>query len=486
MVTIRKVLIALPNAQWSGTRQFNIHPYAACILASVLRDRYEVRILDANLENLTLEESVSRILEFSPDVVGISSMSIEYAQSCHQLAKLLKERSEKTITVMGGAYPTLLPEVAAQDENIDYVVLSEGERRFPELLDALQEGCSLEDMDGIAFLEKGRVRINPQRSFIEDLDSVPFPAYDLVDFHGYADRHNRYSLYNNPRHLPYGVIMSSRGCPFHCVFCSSNHIHGRKCRMRSAQNVLEEIDLLVRERGVKEIIFLDDNLLLDRKRFVEILNGLRDRNYDLRWKATNIPAFSLDDDLLDLMKATQCYQVTLPIESGNEEVLRNIIRKPLNLKKAVKVIESAKKRGFEVACLFVIGLPGETWDQILETVNFADSIDVDWVVFSIATPLPKTELYEIAKRMGYLEPDFNFSDFRFFGFGHGSITTDEFTPQELQMLRAIEWDRINFRTEEKRKKIALMNSISLEEVRLWRTSTRRNTGGYVKYEEGDE
>jgi anaerobic magnesium-protoporphyrin IX monomethyl ester cyclase len=478
---IKKILLVIPNALWSGVRLYNIHPYAASIIAATIRDKYSVEILDANLKNSSLDETIRKIKESSPDMVGLSTMSIEYAKSSHKLAARIKKEMPKITIVMGGAYPTLLPELAIKDENIDYIVLSEGEVRFPKLIDSLNKGLDIAKMEGIAFRKNNKPIINMHTEYQTDLNKIPFPAYDLVNFEDYSKSNNQYSLYNNPRYLPYAVTISSRGCPFKCVFCSSKNISGRKFRWRSAENVLKEIDWLVKEYGIKELIFLDDNLLVKRKRIETILNGLIDRNYDLHWKAINVPTFALDDNLLRLMKKSGCYQVSLPIESGNSHVLKNIIHKPLDLDKAREVIKLAKKYEFEIICCFVIGFPGETWDQILESVNLGDELNVDWVVFNIATPLPKTELYEIAKEKGYLELGFNYSDFKFFGYGHGSITTEEFTPTELQMLRALEWDRINFKTKEKQEKIAMMNSISMEQLHKWRVSTRRTIGVNVDY-----
>ena len=476
---IDNVVIVVPNGRWSGVRDFNIHPYSAALLAAVIRDRWQVTIVDANTDDLSLDQVLAQVLKVSPEVVGISAMSIEYAKSCHQMAAVIKQRSPEMVVIVGGAYPTVLPEVAIRDTNVDYAVLSEGERRLPLLLQALAYGDDPSCLDGVACRVNGQDVINPAVEFIENLDDVPFPAYDLVDFKKNSVRHNKYSLYNNPRFMPYGVTISSRGCPFKCVFCSSKHIHGRTCRMRSAENVLKEIDWLVGTYGIRELIFLDDNLLLDRNRMIRIMHGLIERRYDLHWKATNVPTFRLDDEILNLMKNSGCYQVTLPIESGNEHVLNHIIHKPLDLEQARRVISRAKEMDFEVACLFVIGLPGETWDQILDTVRFAEEIDVDWVVFSIASPLPKTELYDIAREQELLEPGFNFSDFQFFGFGRGTITTNEFTPAELQMLRAMEWDRINFKTTRKKERIAMMNGISLKELEEWRRETRRSAGRQV-------
>ena len=478
---IKKVLILIPNARWSGIRQYNTHPYAACLIAATIKDKYEVEIMDTNLKNYSLDETIDRIKKSSPDLIAFSTMSIEYCQSSHKLTALIKKEFPEKTVVMGGAYCTLLPEVAFKDENIDYLVLAEGEIRFPALLDALNKGLDTDQMDGIASRKNGVPIINTPGGFEADLDSLPFPAYELINYEDYSTKHTQYSLYNNPKYLPYGVIITSRGCPFKCTFCSTKDINGKKVRNRSAENVLKEIDWLVKDYGIRELLFLDDNLFLDRERIKAIMNGLIERNYDLHWKAINVPTFSLNDELMALMKKSGCYQVSLPIESGNGHVLKNIIKKPLNLKKANEVVELAKKYEFETIACFVIGFPGETWDQIQDSVAFADRIDVDWVVFNIASPLPNTELYEECKEEGYLEPGFDYSDFEFFGYGHGSITTEDFTPIELQTVRAYEWDRINFKTQAKKEKIAAMNSISLEQLHDWRVSTRRNIGVNVDY-----
>lgn len=479
---IDKVAIVLANSAWTGHREFNAHPMVACILASTIKDKYAITIIDANADNLTIEDTVEELVQDKPHVVGVSIMSIEYSQTGHEFIKQLREAMPEAIIVLGGQYCTLLPEVAFKDPNIDYLILAEGEYRFKQLLEVIESGKGIEKLDGVAYRDNGENIIIKQTSYISDLDAIPFPAYELIDFKKYSMKHNKYSLYNDARYLPYGIMLSSRGCPFNCAFCCAKEFSGKACRMRSAENVLAEIDYLVTEYGVKEIIFLDDNLMVNRKRINTILNGIIERNYGLHWKATNVPTFALDAELLQLMRDSGCYQITLPIESGNQYVLDNIIHKPLKLNKALEIISKAKELDFEIGCLFVIGMPGETYDQILETINFADKIDVDWVVFSIATPLPKTEVYEISKAKGYLPDDFDYSDFKFFGLGKGAITTEEFTPNQLEMLRAIEWDRINFKTEKKKQKIALMNSITMLELENWRLSTRNNLGGIVKYE----
>lgn len=482
---IEKVVLLIPNSRWaSGSRPWCINPYSICMVAAGIKDRYKTVILDANLEDLTMVQTAARIAQLAPQILGITVISIEYAETAHQVAAIIKARTPEITLIFGGVYPTVLPEIAMRDANVDYVVLSEGDYRFRQLLEALEKGASslanassneaLAAMDGLVWRYDGRLIVQPVRQYIQNLDMLPFPAYDLVDFHAYSSSHSKFDMYNDPRFPPMAVTVSSRGCPFKCVFCGNKPLQGTKWRMRSAENVLAEIDWLVEKYGIKEIAFLDDNLLLDRERIIAIMRGIRERG--LYWRSLTIPVFSMDDEIIEMIAVSGCDRVILPIESGNQHVLTNIVHKPLKLEQARRVIAKCKDVGLTVICGFVVGFPGETWDQILETVRFADDIDVDYVVFSIATPLPAAPLYELARSQGCLDPDFSFEDFRFFGFGRGAITTDEFTPQELQALRAFEWDRINFKTLAKAEKIARMNSITMEELRQWRVDTRRACG----------
>ena len=168
--------------------------------------------------------------------------------------------------------------------------------------------------------------------------------------------------------------------------------------------------------------------------------------------------------------------MTLSVESGNQYVLDKVLKKPVKLAKVPEILEVAKALGFEIIVNFVIGLPGETWEQIRDTFRFAEKINVDLVNFHIATPLPNTELLDICLREGYLPEDFDINKNTVFGYAKGLITTSEFTPSELEILRAFEWDRINFSTPERSKTIAMIEGISIEEMEQWRVDTRRKCG----------
>ncbi|MEK6935700.1 MAG: radical SAM protein [Nanoarchaeota archaeon] len=479
---LQKIMLAAPNDAWFDNRHWHNFPYTFGVLNSVLKDKYEVKILDAGFENLNFEQVKQRINDYNPDVFGLTCMSMEYARQFQKMTALVKEVYPKTPVIVGGIYPTLLPEVIMHDKNIDYAVLGEGEYRFPKLLEKLEKNEDVNDMEGIALRLGEDIKINKVESYIQDLDALPLPNYDNLDFNNYANTTNKYSYFVYPRRLPYANTITSRGCPFNCIFCSSKVINGPKIRYRSPESVLKEIDWLVDEKGVKEIIFMDDNFFLDHKRVKIIMNGLIERKHDLEWKNPSVAVYALNDEILELTRASGGYQLILAIESGNLEGLKRLNKPTSILKKIKPIVKKARSLDFQLSGLFVIGTPGETWEEIRNSFKLADELDLDCYSFNIATPLPKTKLYQIAKEGNFLSENFSFDNVDTRGFGRATITTPEFTPQELQIVRAYEWDRICFSRPEKIKKIAEMNGITLDEVDKWRKSTRRTAGTKVDYD----
>ena len=481
---IRKMLILVPNTRWFDRRYFHSTPYTPCLLAAIVNESVDVEILDTNFENLTPNQVQDRIKDLRPDLVGITCMSMEYAKAAHKLADIVKSVDQQILTVLGGIYPTLLPDIALKFDAVDFVIIGEAEVRFPELIRRLNEHQSLEKgFEGIGYRHEGRVRIVDRDTYIEHLDAVPFPDYTKVNTRNYFQTYNKGSITSLPKAIPYADTITSRGCPFRCVFCSSRAINGRKIHYRSAENVLMEIDWLVEQYSIRHITFNDDNFFLDKGRVMKIMQGLVDRNYGLSWKTVNAAVYALDEDILEMIKKSGGYQLFLAVESGNQDVLKHIIHKPLNLEKVGKVVNICKKLGLQTTGIFMIGLPGETWDQIRETFRYAERMNFDCTMFNIATPLPCTEMYDIAKKKGYLDQDADFENLEFFGFGKGTMTTEEFTPFELQVLRSFEWDRINFSSEQKKKINSEMLGISLEELDRLRKETRRRLGIHSVFNE---
>jgi len=476
MKKLKKILLTQPNYAMFGKRIWKLFPYSLGIINACINKYYEVELFDPNFKNSNEEEIINFLKKSNPDVIGLGTVSTEYSKEIYEMTSIIRKTLPNVILIVGGIFPTVLLNEAMKDKNVNYWITGEAEISFLSLLNELnKENPDFSNIEGLSYHEKGNIKINPRIGFIQNLDDFPFADYGNLDFMGYANQKLRFAQGLRPKKLPYAVTITSRGCPYRCVFCSGPRVSGRKVRMRSADNVLKEIDELY-NKGIKEIIFLDDHFLFDRKRAIDIMNGLIERKYDLSWKCINLTVFLLDEEVLELMKKSGCYQITVSIESGDQYVLNNIIKKPVNLEKVPKILELVKSKGIEIIANFVIGFPKETWEQIRTTFAYAEKLPADVINFHIATPLPDTELMEECIEKGFLSK----KDISRTGYTQGIISTEEFTSKELQILRAFEWDRINFSTKEKREKIAEIEGISLEELDKWRRETRIKVGVDVK------
>ena len=477
---IKKIMLLQPNYFRFGKRVWEMLPYSLGLLNACINKDFETQLLDPNLGNLNDEEIKERLRIFSPEVVGVSTISTEYLEETTHITKLIKEALPNCIVIEGGVLPTVCLETAMKDKNVDYWFLREGEFRFLEFLRELdKEDPNLSKIGGIAYYLKGEPvtqEFGKTEGLVFNLDSIPFPDYGNLDMLEYGNKTLKYTAQLVPEKYPFAIASTSRGCPFQCTFCSGWTVTGRRVRMRSAENVLKEVDELY-GKGIREIIYLDDHFLFDRERAITIMKGLIERNYDLKWKCVNVNISNLDEEILKLMKESGSYQITVSVESGNEKVLKEMIKKPfIDLKKSVEILQIAHDMGFELISNFVFGYPQETWEQIRETFAYAANLAVDYVVFHIATPLPKTELMNMYIERGLIKEGEEIS-----GFCLPLISTKEFTADQLKMLRTLEWDRINFSSLERKKRIAKIQGISLEELEKWRKDTLNKLGvGVVK------
>lgn len=480
MSKIRKVIFLVPNNRWFGKRCWLWFIPAVALLSPILKKKgITVEVIEANIDNLNQEQIKNKIREFNPDIVGIPSMSLEYWRAAHLSAQLVKEVDSNIITVMGGAHPTTLPYKVMEDKNVDYIILSEGEERLIKFIDILEsKNPDFSSMDGVGYREGDKIIVRKAASYIQNLDDYPLPDYSLFNWKRAMNFKQKSVVGLGTRRAPVGLVHTARGCRFNCCFCTGLITMGRGVRLRNPDNVLKEIDMLVRDFNIKELIFTDDEMYADRQRCVRIFEGLKSRKYDLIWKNTNLASWLMDRELIRLMKESGCYQITISPESGSERVLKEIIHKPGTKVHSKQVADWCREFDIELEADFVIGFPGETWEEIRQTTNFADELNADAVKFAIATPFPGTELFEVAVRKGCLPADFNFYRDDTLGFAHGMIETEEFTVKELEMLRCFEWDRINFKTQAKKEKYAKMNGMTLEELDEFRKNTRRNVGIY--------
>ena len=473
----KKVLLCIPNSRWFGKRPWNSLPYAAVILTSLLKKDFDFQVLDINAENLDFEQTKNRIQQINPVIVLVTGISVEYHKQSHKTLSLAKSACPNSITVLGGVYPTTLPEECVKDKNIDWLFMYHAEGRINHFINLLLDDNVVEAkiFPGIAYRNNGNECIeNPPSHFIGEVKTIANPDYSLVDLTPYLKQDSLDYQFNSDK--PTAYIISSYGCPYNCLFCASRTISGRKVMFRPVQDILDEIDYLVSQYHVSNLIFLDDCILADRKRINNILNGLIDREYDLSWKVASLSAWHLDDELIELMKKAGCTQFTISVESGSQKVLSDIIRKPLKLEIIPGIIKKCRAVGIDLGANFVIGIPGETWEDIRRTFKFAEECDFDVAHFHIATPLPKTDLYRLCQEKGYLPENFNFLDDKFFGYMHGWITTEEFTPIELSILRSFEWDRINFSTPDKIKRMTRLYKTTPDKLIEHRRQTRRKIG----------
>ena len=401
-------------------------PLGLAYLASFLRSEHEISILDSIAEGYNDIEKVDaefikfglpysqikeRIKRFLPNVVGVSCLFTTQSENAHSICQIVKIVNKNIVTVLGGAHSSALPEEELQDKNVDFVVIGEGEYSFRDLLREIKGERDFSLIEGIAFRENGKLKVNPKRNFIMNLNDLPFPAWDLLPLEKYSKINRPHGI--QTRRRPFVPMLTSRGCPNNCTFCSVHNLWGRSFRKRSAENVLSEIEYLINTFGIREIHFEDDNLTLAKDRAIEIFKGIKERKFDLSWSTPNgIFIDTVDEELLNLMKESGCYSVSFGIESGDKYVLTNIIKKRLDLDRVPRIIRYTRRLGLETAVFFVVGLPGEKIKQLKNTFKFARRIKADNVNFFFATALPGTELWEQVRRKGLIPKDFNYIDLR--------------------------------------------------------------------------
>ncbi len=399
-------------------------PLGIAYIAAVIQRDHTVKIIDANAEawnqvaennnkycmGLSLEEISNKIIDFNPDIVGITLPFSVVEKKSLEIASIVKKINKKIYTVLGGPGASVRPKELLKINDVDFIVIREGEETFPELLNAIELKKDFSNIDGIGYKsDKNEILINSPRKLISDLDKIKFPTRNLLPMKQYFSsaesmRGSRKSYLFNSN---WASMITSRGCPFGCTFCSVRLVMGRKFRARGPINVVDEIEELIKKHKVKHINFEDDNLTFDRIRFQKIADEIKKRNLKFTWSAPNgIRADTLDEETVKKMKESGCRRVFVAPESGSNRVLKEIIKKNMDLSKVIEAIKLLRKYKIIVDASFVIGMPGETKGEILKTIEFAKEIKklgVTDIGFNIATPIPGSELYLTAIKKGYIK-----------------------------------------------------------------------------------
>jgi anaerobic magnesium-protoporphyrin IX monomethyl ester cyclase len=369
-------------------------PLGIYYLAACLREgKHDVRVIDAEANNMSYEQIISIAQSFLPQVIGISSTTVAFHRAL-SVAGFLKEKLSNVITVIGGPHPTAVVEEVMKNKEFDFAILGEGEVAFQNLLDALQYNADYKSIAGLAYREKEVIHVN-HPNIIENINELPFPAYDMI---------NNISLYNPPpmnyRILPVANIITSRGCPNQCTFCDHS-IFGRTLRQRSPENISEEIELLFKHYGIREIAFVDDTFTINPERIKLLFKLLNQKNIHFPWTCMS-RINTVDEDMLRFMKDHGCWHISFGIESGNENILQ-LIKKNISLDAVKNVTDTCHRLGILTKGFFIIGHPGETEETIDQSIQFSLSIPLDDVVVTLNTPLPGTLQYQTAKEYGQLD-----------------------------------------------------------------------------------
>ena len=353
-------------------------------LASYVKDKHpdvQFELIDTRVAKA---KEIKNFLNTSFDLIGITASSQVFLEAV-DLAKQIKNRFSNTPVCLGGSHISTVKEEALINFPFDFGVYGEGEITFYELIEHVQGTKKTEDINGLIYKDQNnKVKVNPSRSLISEMDEIPFPAFDLFKM-------NRY-----PQHR----LTTSRGCPFNCVFCNSHSLWTRKWRKRSAQNILDEIKLLIKHHGRKSIVFNDDSFNIDAKRVIELCDLIIDEKLDILW-STSIRVDLITEEIVQKMKQSGCYNVSIGIESANNEVLKKM-NKNNTKEKIYNGIQILRKAGIDVMGQFMIGNPGDTLETVQESIEFAKTSNLTGAEFYTALPYKDSLLYDFVLSDGNL------------------------------------------------------------------------------------
>ena len=348
------------------------------IAAICHKNGHECRIYDFSLKSKGAKKDALIISESSPDLIGFSVMSNNYL-SALGLARAVKSLTSVPI-IMGGTHPSIFPEDILKEECVDFVIRGEGEITFIDFLKHYQKTKVYENIQGLSYKMNNQIMHNAARPFIENIDDLPFPERKLFGHY----------LLRSIRNKPMATLITSRGCPFSCTFCYKD-LFGRQYRYRSAENILEELELLIHNYGTHSFYFVDDLFNLRRERTKELCHLILQKQSNIEWQCLS-RVDTIDADLLHLMKKAGCEKIHYGIETGDSQIQKRI-NKGITLNDVDKAINLTKEAGIAVKGYFMIGLPGDNEETIQKTLDMARELDFDEVMFSLCTPFPGTEIW---------------------------------------------------------------------------------------------
>ena len=362
-------------------------PLGIAYMAGVLQENnIDVEILDASAEDMDFKDVEKELLKRKPDLVALTALTPTIGRAL-ETAQVVKETLPDAIVVMGGYHPTFNFIETLEDENVDIVIRGEGEYIMLNLVQALENQSSLHDVKGIVFEDKNskEIVVNPEAPLIQDSDELPFPALNLLPM-------KKYRLLDMDTHMT--TMITTRGCPMQCSFCSSAAMHGKKIRERSVENIVDEIEYLKTNYDIDTIAFMDDTFTLKKRKVMAICDEILKRNIEIMWGCTS-RVDTLDEKLLKKMKEAGCITIFIGVESADQQQLDNMC-KNTTIAKIENAFKIAHKLKIRTIASVALGMPGDTKEIMNKTVKFVHKLKPNYAIYSLATPYPGTRFYKEA------------------------------------------------------------------------------------------
>lgn len=384
----------------------------------------EVAFQDYQCRMATVNEIIDYIKAEQFDLVGMQTY-VTNINRCLAIAELIKEACPETRIILGGPHATIFPNMIIDHPAVDYLAISEAEFTVQELVACLKEGREPKDVMGLYYKdEEGRIHKNKRRPFCKDIDELPTPRYTIFDAANYFP-----AVHIRGKHVH--NMITSRGCPYKCTFCSATEVYGNKYRYQSIERTIAEMRFLKEELGVDSLQIYDDNFTTNRKRTKELCRRMIEEDLGLQWVCYTRADAIGDEEMLKLMKKAGCYMIVVGIENANPRILE-LIRKELDLDVARKNLELARKVKINVLSSFMIGLPSETIEEIENSIQFSKELALTYATYPIFTPYPGTPIRKDAEEYGViLEENLD----RFSRWGDGVYSSNGIEPQEYRRLQ---------------------------------------------------
>lgn len=383
-----------------------IPPIGLLSIASYLESKgHKIKIIDPIPNSYDKKRLKNFLKKNHFDLIGIPAFTNTVADT-YRTVNFCKKISPKTKVVVGGVHATILPvQTMKECLKIDFLVIGEGERVLEQLLKYLKSGRpALKNIKGLAFRNNtNKIIVNPRKAFIKNINTLPLPAYHLLDMSKYTPHPTQYKV------LPSFPVIAQRGCPFNCAFCSAHIVHGRVVRYKSVDNLIKEIKLLIDKYGAKGIHFQDSTFTINKKYIADFCKEIIKRNLKFKWDI-NTRVDCLDEKLVSLMKKAGLWMINFGLESGNQSSL-DLLNKGITLSQIRRTIKMVRRYGIVTFSTWILGIPGEDEKMVKETIRFAKEIATELVLFFLPVPYPGTDLIDICRKDGGLIEDAKWEDY---------------------------------------------------------------------------